>query len=82
MTPQECNARCGAVVDDLARHLAHEGDDAMTPALAQLRRNLIVQYAAAFPEARPGGIADLVDSVISGVRSRRAEIAARAASVL
>jgi hypothetical protein len=54
----------------------------MTPALERLRRNLIAQYAAAFPDARPSGIADLVDYVISGVRSRRAEIAARGASVL
>ena len=80
--PQECNARCGAVVDGLARHFAHASDDTMTPALAQFRKNLIAQYAAAFPDARPGGIADLVDHVINGVRSRRAEIAARGTSTL
>jgi len=82
MTPQECNARCGAVVDSLARHFAHASDDAMTPALARLRKNLIAQYAAAFPDARPADIGDLVDDIVSGVRSRRAEIVARGASAL
>jgi hypothetical protein len=77
MTRHEFEARCGAVVDGLARHFAHESDDAMTPALERLRKNLIAQYAAAFPDARPGDIADLVDDIIGGIRSRRAEIAAR-----
>jgi hypothetical protein len=74
MTPNELNARVGAVVDRLARSFA--SDEAMTPALDRLQRNLIAQYGAAFPDAKPSGVAALVDLIIGGVRSRRAEIEA------
>jgi hypothetical protein len=73
MTPSEqLNLRVGAVVDRLARSFASE--DAMTPALERLQKNLLAQYGAAFPDAKPSGVAALVDLIIGGVRSRRAEI--------
>lgn len=79
MTPDELNARAGAVVDRLARSFA--SDDAMNPALDRLQRNLLAQYGAAFPDAKPSGISALVDLIIGGVRSRRAEIGASGQAV-
>jgi hypothetical protein len=78
MTPnEEFESRCGAVIDRLANHFALESDEAVTPALERLRTNLAEQYAAAFPSASAAGLAAIVDHLIVGIRSRRAEIEAR-----
>jgi hypothetical protein len=76
MTYKEFEARCAGTVDRLAQHFAHESDDAVAPQIDRLRRNLTDAYTREFPDATPVGIADLVDCVIGGFRSRRAEIAA------
>jgi hypothetical protein len=76
MTPNEFELRCGAVVDGLARRFAFESDETVNPVIDRLKRNLLAKYAQGFPSARPAGIAAIVDLIIGGVRTRRAEIEA------
>jgi hypothetical protein len=42
------------IFDRPARSFA--SDNAMTPALDRLQRNLLAQYGAAFPDAKPSGL--------------------------
>jgi hypothetical protein len=79
MTVEEIAARWAASAERLALLFAGEPDEKVEAALAEFRERVVLGWAAIFDNTPAAKLAEIADSIVDQIRTRRREIEAAGA---